>query len=232
MGRLLACCVVLAWMGAACSPSASTRSVPPADSSAPRDGRRTASGGEATATVDAADVPAGANGEADGGVPPTTETDAPPADRASNTTAGDGEADGGGPPATEADAPPTDEGASGGSPWGRGVVQLRAAAACFPRAVAALGGEPLDGEPLEAFLGRGLTRLRARGPLPTACSLLRPDGPAVPICPGGNPVRMQRTEESSGAGREGPSAGRIRYRFDCGGGVEAEAELPRAAGDE
>jgi hypothetical protein len=121
-------------------------------------------------------------------------------------------------------APPTAPSGSAG--------RLLAAADCFPRAVAALQAEPGDGESLEVFLARGLEALRAAGPLPGSCALLRPDGPAVPICPGGERVRVERTEGMRDTYDDGHEELELRYRFDCGGGVTATTELTWSVGGE
>jgi hypothetical protein len=112
------------------------------------------------------------------------------------------------------------------------AARLLAAVDCFPRAVAALQDEPREGESLEAFMARGLERLRADGPLPGSCGLLRPDGPAVPICAHGNPVRVERTETSRDTFEGGREDVRLRYRFDCGGDVSATTELTWSVGGE
>ncbi|MBN1772060.1 MAG: hypothetical protein JXB32_12400 [Deltaproteobacteria bacterium] len=112
------------------------------------------------------------------------------------------------------------------------AARLLAAADCFPRAVAALQAEPRDGESLEAFLARGLEALRAEGPLPGSCGVLRPDGPAVPICAGGNPVRVERTEVSHDLFEGGRTDVHLRYRFDCGGDVTTATELTWSVGGE
>lgn len=234
MRRALVCCGMLFLTGAACPPSASTRSVPAGDSSATPEGA-----GTATATGEPAGEPSdvGSGGTATAGRPAngmTAEADA----TGESVDVGSGEA---GATVGPADGISDAAGATGeptdgishqpAEPVGDDAT-LRAAADCFPRAVDALGSEPRTGEPLEAFLGRGLTRLRARGPLPRACSVLRPDGPAVPICPGGNRVHVERSEEAPETGTGGGEARRIRYRFDCGGGVTADAEILIPAGEE
>lgn len=108
--------------------------------------------------------------------------------------------------------------------------RLLAAADCFPRVVAALQAEPRPDEPLETFLARGLERLREAGPLPGACGALRPDGPAVPICPGGNRVRVERREGMRDVFEDGREDLQLVYRFDCGRGITATAELTWSVG--
>jgi len=130
--------------------------------------------------------------------------------------------------------PSTDEAGSTTAPAAPSgdAARLLAAVDCFPRAVAALQAEPREGETLEAFLARGLEQLRADGPLPGSCGLLRPDGPAVPICGHGNPVRVERTEASRDAFEGGREDVHLRYRFDCGGDVSATTELTWSVGGE
>ena len=139
------------------------------------------------------------------------------------------------PDAGAADAPvepPADLDGSTAPPAGPSgdAARLLAAVDCFPRAVGALQAEPREGESLEAFMARGLEQLRADGPLPGSCGLLRPAGPAVPICALGNPVRVERTEASRDTFEGGREDVHLRYRFDCGGDVSATTELTWSVG--
>lgn len=166
---------------------------------------------------------------------PSDEPAPPPADPAPDEPAGEPDAppaetppDPASPDEPPAAVPTTDSGAA--AEPAAAAARLLAAADCFPRAVAALQAEPRDGESLEAFLGRGLAALRAAGPLPGSCGFLQPDGPAVPICPGGNRVRLERTEVSRDLFEGGREDVQLRYTFDCGGDVTTATELTWSVG--
>ncbi len=186
---------LLALLTTACPPAAP----PPVDPSDEPAGTDPTPVEPTTDPAEPGEPPAVAQGD------PAPPTEPPPAEPVSATEST------GSPPATagrEAEA-----------------ARLLAAADCFPRAVDALQAEPREGESLEAFLARGLERLRTAGPLPGACGTLRPDGPAVPICPHGNPVRVTRTEGSRDTYDDGHEELQLVYRLDCGGGVTATTEL-------